>query len=312
MTRHFLDLSDCSSEDLITILSQAATPTSKHLEMKSVAMVFEKPSVRTRNSTEMAVVDLDGHAVMITSAEVGIDTRESAADVARTLGSYHRIIAARVDRHATLERMRSVLDAGKWNVSVVNLLSDYSHPCQAIADVLTMMDEYGGDQIAALTGKTLCYVGDGNNVTLSLAQACIQLGINVRVASPQGYQLSRDQQDTIIQLGQHSGASFTQYDDPIAAVEGANVLYADVWTSMGQEAEQEQRRRDLAGYSITTSLLDNAESDAIVLHCLPAHRGEEIDDEVLEGPHSRIWKQVAHRRTAMRGVFRWILDEEQE
>jgi ornithine carbamoyltransferase len=270
-------------------------------------MVFEKPSARTRNSTEMATVDLGGHPVMITSAEVGIGVRESAEDVARTLGSFHRVVAARVFDHQTLVKMRAVLDDGGWDVSVVNLLSDRSHPCQALADVLTILDEFGGGaDLSAIAGRRICYVGDANNVTLSLAQAALQLGIDVSIAAPTAYQLSAEQVRDLAALAA-PGSVLVQTEDPAEAAAGADVLYTDVWTSMGQEAEQEQRRRDLQGYSIDRSLLELAGSDAIVLHCLPAHRGEEITAEVVEGPSSRVWRQVAHRRTAMRGILRWLV-----
>jgi ornithine carbamoyltransferase len=310
MTRHLLDLAELSTSDLLEIIDLARVPAGHELSQQSVAMFFEKPSGRTRNATEMAVVDLGGHPVMITQGEVGIDTRESAEDVARTLGSFHRILAARVNDHGVLVRMKEALSSPPWNVSVVNLLSDVSHPCQAIADVLTMLDEFGdGRSMSALHGKRLCYVGDANNVTLSLAQASLQLGIDVRIAAPQGYQFSSEVLDDLADLGASAGASVLQTSDLAEAADNADVLYSDVWTSMGQEAEHDQRLNDLSGYGIDAALLAYANPDAVVLHCLPAHRGEEITDEVLEGPQSRIWQQVAHRRTAMRGVFRWLLSD---
>jgi ornithine carbamoyltransferase len=311
MIRHLLDLSECSTDELITMISMAAPATSKELAAKSVGMIFEKPSARTRSSTEMAVVDLGGHPVMITNAEVGIDQRESAEDVARTLGSYHRVIAARVNDHQSLERMRSALDDGGFGTSMVNLLSDASHPCQALADVLTLLDEYGGGRdLSALRGRSLCYVGDANNVTLSLAQACLQLGVSVTVASPAGYQLPLEAQALLAVLAEGSGATLSQLTEPREAAQGADILYTDVWTSMGQEAERDVRLQAFQGYTIDQALLDEASPEAIVMHCLPAHRGEEITAEVLEGTRSRVWTQVVHRRTAMRGVLRWLLDDQ--
>jgi len=306
MARHFLDLVDVGAAGVLELLSVAAEPVQPVLAGQSVAMVFEKQSARTRNSTEMAVVDLSGHPVMITDAEVGIDTRETAEDVARTLGCFHNIVAARVRDHLVLERMRDALERAGTQVSVVNLLSDRSHPCQALADILTIADEQGGaGRLDELAGMTLTYVGDANNVTRSVAQAAIAVGIDVRIAAPDGYQLAADEAAAIDAFGP---GSLQLFGDPLEAASGADVLYTDVWTSMGQEAEADVRRRELALYSISPSLLSVASAEAIVLHCLPAHRGEEIADEVLEGPASRVWIQAAHRRTAMRGVFRWLCE----
>ena len=305
-TRHLLDLGDLSPSDITTLVQRSMEPVTPLLSGQSVAMVFEKPSARTRNSTEMAVVDLGGHPVMISDAEVGIDRRESAEDVARTLGCFHPIIAARVNDHQVLVRMAAALDRQGVGVHVVNLLSDVSHPCQAIADVLTVSDEFGG--LPGIVGRTLTYVGDANNVTVSLAQAMLAMGVNIRVAAPTGYQLTEEMATSIEAFGLH-GATLTLLDDPVAAASGADVLYADVWTSMGQEAEADVRRRDLATFTIDQHLLDSASPEAIVLHCLPAHRGEEISHEVLEGSSSRVWRQAAHRRTAMRGVLRGIMGE---
>ena len=306
MTRHLLDLSDLGPTGVVTV-ARLANSDSRPLSRSSVAMVFEKPSARTRNATEMAVVDLGGHPVMITDAEVGIDRREAAEDVIRTLACYHRIVAARVNDHHVLERMRATLDANGIDVALVNLLSDHSHPCQAVADVLTLADEYGG--LTELAGRTLTYVGDANNVTVSLAQAMLAVGVNVRVAAPSGYQLSQEMTRSIEAFGAH-GATLSLSDDPTSAATGSDVLYTDVWTSMGQEAEAEIRRRDLATFTIDQTLVDQAAPDVIVLHCLPAHRGEEISHEVLEGSSSRVWRQAAHRRTAMRGILRWMTGED--
>ncbi len=306
MTRHLLDLNDLGPSGIATV-ARLAGAASKPLAGASVAMVFEKPSARTRNSTEMAVVDLGGHPVMITDAEVGIDRRETAEDVVRTLACYHRVVAARVNDHQVLERMRSTLGAARIDVGLINLLSDRSHPCQAVADVLTLADEHGG--AGALSGRTVTYVGDANNVTVSLAQAMLALGVTIRVAAPKGYQLTSEMVSAI-EAFSVDGAVLAQFEDPSEAAVGADALYTDVWVSMGQEAEAEVRRRDLAAYTIDQHLVDLAAPDAIVMHCLPAHRGEEISHDVLEGPSSRVWRQAAHRRTAMRGVLRWIMGED--
>lgn len=308
MTRHLLDLADVGPKGILEMLALTSPERDEALLHKSVAMVFEKPSARTRNSTEMAVVDLAGHAVMITDAEVGIDRRETAEDVARTLGCYHHVIAARVNDHQVLVRMRDALDAQNGGVSVVNLLSDYSHPCQGLADALTMSDEFG----ASIAGRVVTYVGDANNVTISLAQVALSLGMHMRIAAPKGYQLSDEVLENLASFSAGTNASIVQMSDPSEAADGADVLYTDVWTSMGQEAEREQRLVDLAGFSIDEALIAKASEDAIVLHCLPAHRGEEISAVALESGRSRIWAQAAHRRTAMRGVFRWVQGEQIE
>lgn len=303
MTEHLLDLADVGPHGVRRILDLCMSGD-RPLEGASVAMVFEKPSARTRSSTEMAVVDLGGHPVMITDAEVGIDRRESAEDVARTLACFHRVVAARVNDHRVLLRMAGALDAGSFESSVVNLLSDRSHPCQAIADVLTLSDELGG--VERLAGRSIAYVGDANNVAVSLSQAMLSVGVSTRIAAPAGYQLVEAELDAIRGFST-DGATLVQVESPDEAAEGVDALYTDVWTSMGQEAEVERRREDLRGYRIDEQLVALAGPDAIVLHCLPAHRGEEISAEVLEGPRSRVWRQAAHRRTAMRGVLRSVI-----
>jgi ornithine carbamoyltransferase len=302
MTRHLLDLDQVGSKGIAEILALCEPARGQDLASLSAALVFEKPSARTRNATEMAVVDLGGHAIVINDAEVGIDRRETAEDVARTLGCYHQIVAARVHDHHVLERMAGALDADEADVSVINLLSDHSHPCQGLADALTMRQVFDGE----VAGRRVAYIGDANNVTISLVQVSLALGMDVIVAAPERYQLSGEVVAELATFGLLSGATLRTTADPREAAEGASVLYTDVWTSMGQEAEREKRLQDLAGYSIDTALCALASDDAVVLHCLPAHRGEEIAAEVLEGPRSKIWLQAAHRRTAMRGVFRWV------
>ena len=301
MTRNLLDLEDAGIEGIAEILSLCSPERGRDLAGLSAALVFEKPSARTRNATEMAVVDLGGHAIVINDAEVGIDRRETAEDVARTLGCYHQLLAARVHDHTVLERMVQALDEQGSSVSVINLLSDRSHPCQGLADALTMRDEFGEDA----SGRRVAYIGDANNVTRSLAQVSLALGMDVAVAAPPGYQLSESDLDELSGFA-WAGATLSVTSDPVEAARGASVLYTDVWTSMGQEAEREQRLQDFAGYCIDEDLCAVAADEAVVLHCLPAHRGEEISGDVLEGPRSRIWQQAAHRRTAMRGVFRWV------
>jgi ornithine carbamoyltransferase len=276
------------------------------LEGQGVALLFEKPSARTRNSTEMAVVDLGGHPVYIGGAEVGLDTRESAEDIARTLACYHRILCARVFDHDVLARMAFALEASNFDTPVVNLLSDQAHPCQAIADMLTLREMLG-----PLPRQVLAYIGDANNVCRSLAKAALLEGMDFRVASPAGYSFSAEELDHLSALAARAGRGGTLAvtHDPEVAAGGADALYTDVWTSMGQEEEKAERLAAFAGFTIDDALLDVAEPDVVVLHCLPAHRGEEIAASVLEGMHSVVWKQAAHRRTAMRGILAWSVED---
>jgi ornithine carbamoyltransferase len=271
-----------------------------------VALLFEKPSARTRNSTEMAVVGLGGHPVYIQGVEVGLDVRESAEDVARTLACYHRILCARVFDHTMLVRMAGALARQGVAVPVINLLSDEAHPCQAIADMLTLRETLG-----PLAGRTLAYVGDANNMARSLAKAALLEGMEVRVASPAGYSFSAEELTDLAALSNSAGrgGTITMTNDPRAAATGADALYTDVWTSMGQEDERATRLAAFAGFTIDDVLVDLAQDDVVVLHCLPAHRGEEISDAVFEGPHSVVWRQAAHRQTAMHGILAWALEE---
>lgn len=252
-----------------------------------VALVFQKPSARTRNSMEMAVVQLGGHPVTIGKDEVGLGTRETVADVARTLACYHRIIAARVMDHGQLEQMAAAVDT-----PVLNMLSDRSHPLQALADLLTLKQLRG-----SLAGATIAYVGDANNVARSLAEACGKLDIRFRIAAPNGYGFDH------AELGAF-GAE--QSDDPAAAVRGADMVYTDVWASMGQEAEQAARAAAFARFQVNEALMAQA-PDAAFLHCLPARRGEEVTDAVMESAQSAVWRQAENRMHTARGALAWML-----
>jgi ornithine carbamoyltransferase len=302
-----LDVDDLDPAAWDAVLALALeSPPVQRLAGEGVALLFEKPSARTRNSTEMAAVDLGGHPVYIQGAEVGIDTRETAEDIARTLACYHRVLCARVFDHALLVRMAAALKSGGFDVSVVNLLSDAAHPCQAVADVLTMREALGTSPLA---GRTLAYVGDANNMARSLAKAGLREGMEVRIASPAGYAFGEDEVQALRAEADRIGrdGSLQVTDDPRQAAKGAAALYTDVWTSMGQEEERGARLRAFEGFTLDDDLVALAADDAVVLHCLPAHRGEEISASVLEGPRSVVWRQAAHRRTAMRGVLAWAV-----
>jgi ornithine carbamoyltransferase len=301
-TRHVLDVDDLGPVGIEEVLSLAERdPGSlvRSLEGAGVALVFEKPSARTRNSSELAVVALGGHPVYIQGAEVGIDQRETAGDVARTLACYHRVLCARVMDHGSLERMAAVLDAADVPVPVVNLLSDRAHPCQALADLLTVRQIFG---VGGARDHPVAYIGDANNVWRSLALAASMAGIPTRIASPEGYGPSTEDVAKV----RSYGGDLVVSGDPVEAATGAGVLYTDVWSSMGQEDEAATRRAAFAGYSVDESLLARAAPDAVVMHCLPAHRGEEISAGVVDGPRSVVWQQAANRMDAMRGLLAWL------
>ncbi len=298
--RHLLDVDDLEVEELKRVLDLASAPDAPRvLAGKGAALVFEKPSARTRNSMEMAVVQLGGHPVYIQGHEVGLDVRESVEDVTRTLACYHAVVGARVFDHAVVERMAAV-DV----VPVVNMLSDAAHPLQALADLLTMRRELG-----SLAGRVVAYVGDANNVARSLALAAVMTGMQIRVAVPDGYGFPAADRARIETLGAAHGGVLHTTDDPHEAVNGADVVYTDVWTSMGQEDEAERRRRDFAGFRVDERLLAEARHGAVFLHCLPAHRGEEVAPEVVDGPRSRVWVQAANRMHAARGLLAWLVAE---
>jgi ornithine carbamoyltransferase len=295
MSKSFLDVDDLGPGALAALLDQAiewkANPAEVPpvLEGKGVAALFEKPSARTRISIEMAVATLGGHPIYVRPEEVGLDTRESVEDVARTMAGMCAVIAARVFDHRTLERMDAVVD-----VPVVNLLSDTSHPCQALADLLTLLEHFG-----SIEGRRVAFVGDGNNVAASLAFAAALSGVELSVASPEGYELDAD----VVARARNLGGAIELVTDPYDAVRNADAVYTDVWTSMGQEAEREHRIHAFAGYTVDDALMKAASSEAVFLHCLPAHRGEEVAPEVIDGPRSLVWPQAANRMHAARALF---------
>jgi ornithine carbamoyltransferase len=243
----------------------------------------------------MAVVALGGHPIYLRAEEVGIDTRETAEDVGRTLAAYCGIIAARVFTHGVLERIAAAVD-----VPVVNLLSDRAHPCQALADLLTLRELFG-----AVEGRRLVYVGDGNNVAASLAFGAALTGLELTVSSPPGYELD----DDVVDRARNLGGTIDLIGDPHEAVKGADAVYTDVWTSMGDEHEAGVRREAFAGWQVDAALMEVAGPDAYFLHCLPAHRGEEVTAEVLEGPASVVWQQAGNRMHVARALFQLIVAE---
>ncbi|MGH8977779.1 MAG: ornithine carbamoyltransferase [Acidimicrobiia bacterium] len=295
MTHDLIEIDDLDPPALTRILDRAEEwkrdpgSIAPVLSGHSVAAFFQKPSARTRVSVEVAVATLGGHPIYLRDEEVGIDEREQAEDVARTLESMCRIIAARVFDHELVVRFAEAVE-----IPVVNLLSDTAHPCQALADLLTLRETVG-----ALEGTRLAYVGDGNNVAASLAFAAALSGIEFVCASPSGYELDAD----IVDRARNLGGTIELAGDPYEGVSDADAVYTDVWTSMGQEEEAEVRRRAFAGWSVDAALMKGAREGAVFLHCLPAHRGEEVAAEVIDGSQSVVWQQAGNRMHAVRALF---------
>ena len=260
---------------------------------KVLAMIFQKPSLRTRASFDMAMRHMGGDALYLSPAEIGLGKRESIADVARVLSGYVEAIMARVFEH------QHVLDLARWsNVPVINGLSDNNHPCQGMADTLTIYEKFGN-----LKGLNVAFLGDGNNVAVSLMMACAKLGANFTIASPEGYELRQDAVEQACQFAGESGSTITLIRDPHRAVKDVQVIYTDTWTSMGQEEETKQRERVFPPYQVNAALVSEAASDVIVMHCLPAHRGQEITDEVADGPHSALFPQAHNRLHAQKAIL---------
>ncbi|HEY3239106.1 MAG TPA: ornithine carbamoyltransferase [Acidimicrobiia bacterium] len=297
----FLDVDDLTATQLRRVLDRARAWKEEPgkvppvLAGQSVAAVFEKPSARTRVSFEVAVVTLGGHCVTLRGEELGLGQRESVPDVARTLASYCSLIGARVFDHRVLEEMSRYAE-----IPVLNLLSDRAHPGQAVGDLLTMEERLG-----SLEGRRLAYVGDGNNVAASLALAAALTGLEMVIASPPGYELD----DTVVDRARNLGGTLELVPEPVDAVVDADAVYTDVWTSMGQESEAESRRAAFAPYQVNAELLAVAGPEVVFLHCLPAHRGEEVTDEVIVGPASGVWAQAANRMHSYRALLAELAGE---
>ena len=305
--QHFLDISDFSTAELWQFLNKAKALKDERqtggnrpiLKNKILGMIFQKPSLRTRVSFEVGMLHLGGEVLYLSPAEIGLGKRESVPDIARVMSGYVDGIMARVFDH------QHVLQLAEYgSVPVINGLSDYSHPCQALADVFTIWEHFG-----RIEGLTVAYVGDGNNVANSLAIAAVTLGANFSIATPPGYELPAEAMTKVKKLAQEHGVVVTATHDPVAAVTGADVIYTDVWTSMGQEAETEQRLKIFPPYQVNSKLVAHANPEAIVMHCLPAHRGEEITDEVADGRQSKLFPQAENRLHAQKGILALLLAE---
>lgn len=303
--RDFLSLSDLTAVELADLLDLAVKLKQELmsggnqplLKNKALGMVFTKPSLRTRVSFEMGMRQLGGHAIYIAPDEIQLGKRESVPDVARVLSRYVDGIMARVFAHADVVTL-----AQYSRVPVINGLSDYTHPCQGLADLLTIIEHKG-----AVKGLKIAYVGDANNVANSLAFGGALLGAHVVIGSPEGYQLRVDVARHASELAAANGGSVVQITDPRNAVEAADVIYTDAWTSMGQETEAAHRAQVFPPFQVNDALVSLAHKDVIVMHCLPAHRGQEITDEVADGPHSVLWDQAENRMHAQKAVLVQLL-----
>lgn len=294
--RSLLDVTDVVAEEARSILDLARRPVEalgRPLGGRGVALVFEKPSNRTRHSMEMAVVQLGGHPVYTRGEEVGFDTREPVEDIARIMSGYHGVIAARVFSHQVVERLAAAAD-----VPVVNMLSDRSHPLQAFADALTMEQQLGD-----LAGLTVAYVGDYNNVARSLAEISSMLGMHVRLGCPAGFDADRDELERFSALG---ALSVVQVSDPMDAVAGAHAVHTDTWVSMGQEDDKEARRKAFAGFTVDDRMMAVADPAAVFMHCLPAYRGFEVTASVIDGPRSVVMQQGHNRMHSARGILAFL------
>ena len=304
--QHFLDINSFSATELWKFLKKAKALKNELktngsnkpvLAGKTLGMIFQKPSLRTRISFEVGMIHLGGQAVYISPHEIGLGKRESVADVARVLSGYVDGIMARVFSHD------HILELAKYSrVPVINGLSDYNHPCQALTDVFTMWEHFG-----RVEGLTLAYVGDGNNMATSLVIAAAKLGFHINIACPAGYNLSATILSQAKSLAEETEINILVTEDPIEAVTDVDVIYTDAWTSMGQEAESQKRLKVFPPYQVNNKLVALAKPEAVVMHCLPAHRGEEITNEATDGPQAIVFPQAENRLHAQKAILALLL-----
>ena len=297
------DLSSKQINDLFALtdkLKKNQTKFNKVLSGKTLALIFQKPSNRTRVSFEVGCYQLGGNSIYLSPGEINLGVRESISDVAKTLSRYVDGIVLRTFEHKTILDM-----AEAATVPVINGLSDFSHPCQALADVYTIKEK-----LKKLKGKTLAYIGDGNNVCNSLLLICAKTGLNMNVGTPLGYDPDKNIVQLVKKEAKISGASINIFNDPKEAVAGADVLYTDVWASMGQEEEAEKRKQIFKDFQINGNLLSLANKGVLIMHCLPAHRGEEITAEVIDSPNSVVFDEAENRMHVQKAVLIKLLGEE--
>jgi ornithine carbamoyltransferase len=299
--RDFISIADYTADELRLLLDAAVKLKRRGrpelLTGRTLAMIFEKPSLRTRVSFQVAMTDLGGHAIYLSQEEVGLGVREPVKDIARVLSRYVDVIAARTYLHETVVELAEYAD-----VPVINALSDEEHPCQALADLLTIHEAFG-----AVAGVRIAYIGDGNNVLRSLLIGGAMLGAHLTMATPEGYEPPGTVLEAAAVAGHASGGSIRLVRDPDEAATGADVIYTDVWTSMGQDAERNRRQRDFARYQVDLALMTKASPRAVIMHDLPAHRGEEILDEAIESPQSIVFDQAENRLHAQRALLAMLL-----
>jgi ornithine carbamoyltransferase len=303
--KNFLTIIDTPKDDIEHVLDVAFALRSQRnkgaantplLSNKTLAMIFEKPSLRTRVSFEQAMYELGGRAIVLQQAEIGLGKREPVKDVARVLGGMVQGISARVFEHHKVAELAQFA-----SVPVINALCDEHHPCQALADIMTAMDEFGRD----LAGRTMAFIGDGNNVARSLMEVCAAVGMNFTIASPEGFDLKPEAVKKV--KSAYPRFKFNHTRDPLAASKNADVLYTDTWISMGQEGEAEARKKTFAPYQVNDTLMAVAHKEAIIMHCLPAYRGLEITDAAMEHANSRVFPQAHNRLHAQKGLLAVLL-----
>ena len=300
--RHFLAMTDLTPAEIERVFSIAKDLKAKFaqgrreplLPGRVMAMLFEKKSLRTRVSFEVSMAHLGGSAIFL-GDEVGFGSRESVADFARVLSEYVDVIVVRANRHETIRQL-----ADYASCTVINGLTDHAHPCQAMADLFTLRELFGDPR-----GRTLAWIGDGNNVARSLAVGCGKVGMRFAMATPAAYRFDAKFRETLAR--EVPKLDFFVTADPLEGVRDAIAVYTDAWTSMGQEAEKEARRRDFASYQVSARLMSHVQKGAVFMHCLPAHRGEEVTDEVIDGPQSVVVQQAANRLHVQKGILAWLL-----
>jgi ornithine carbamoyltransferase len=299
--KHFLAISDLSSDEVQDLLDLAVKLKKQYFkkgnkplfEGRVLGMIFQKPSLRTRVSFDMAMRHMGGDALYLSPNEIGLGKRESIADIARVLSGYVHALMARVFEH------EHVLELAKWaDVPVVNGLSDFNHPCQGMADALTIQEKFGSKK-----GLNVTFVGDGNNVAVSLMHVSAKLGWNFTLASPEGYDLTPKSIEIAQAIAKKTKSKLAFMRDPHEAVKGAHVIYTDTWTSMGQEEETARREKVFPPYQVNKQLVSEADKNVIVMHCLPAHRNHELTDDVADGPHSVIFPQAHNRLHAQKAIL---------
>ncbi len=299
--KDFLAISDLSSAQVQDLLDVAVKLKKEHFKTgnkkifkgKVLGMIFQKPSLRTRVSFDMAMRHCGGDALYLSPSEIGLGKRESIADVARVLSGYVHALMARVFEH------EHVLELAKWSsIPVVNGLSDYNHPCQGMADALTIQEKFGKAK-----GLNVTYVGDGNNVAVSLMHVSAKLGWNFTIVNPEDYDITSKAIEVAKNIAKETGSKLNFLRDPHEAVKGAHVIYTDTWTSMGQEEETAKREEVFHPYQVNAKLVSEADKDVIVMHCLPAHRNHELTDDVADGPHSAIFPQAHNRLHAQKAIL---------